>query len=787
MNSPAWIDRARRATAETPLGRLGQYELLAEIGRGGQGEVYRAVQPGTGRLIALKRIAGLGLAPGDALRARFAREVEALTRLSHPNVVTVHTTDVIDGHTILVMELVDGVPIDRWADERWAEHAGSLLTVLNAFASACDGVAHAHQRGVIHRDLKPGNILVSATGHAKVLDFGIAKVLDEHQQSQPTASVFLGTPGYAAPERYRAGAAEADARSDVYSLGLVLFRILTGREAFSRKDLPAQIGWPEIPCPSRFRTLPRECDWIVEKASSAEPERRYQTVAAFASDIRALIKGDPVAAAPPSTTYRLRKSIVRYRYAAAGIGVVAAALVASTAVSLFAAERARAALRSADAERARALIEAGRQEQVSSLMRGVLGSSAANTGGRPDISVREALDQAVKLNFPDPARRNADLDPMVESALRSAIGETYLGIGRFEEAVVHLGAAVDLDRGSADPSGNSALSTMTLLARAHRSVGNLVEAEAMLRRIVDARRARLPADGGALASALSSHGVSLRWLNRPTEAEACYREAMALFATYEGEESAGVAQMSQNIAIIQSRRGDHADAEATARRAIEIHERLYPQGNPDYSSALNVLGNVLWAAGKFEEGERVLRQSIEMDLAMSKAPEVGPASKMAMLAGRLASVNRLDEAIALAAESIPVFEQVGGPASGYALGTRANLSSYLRRAGRLDEAEQTCLAATRQSLSPLAEGSRVFAELAEVLILQGCTSEAEAALLRAWELQPEVTPALQPTRRDLAERIALFYQCRGTSDADYRTAQHWRDIVDSGGEGFPSE
>jgi tetratricopeptide (TPR) repeat protein len=785
-----WTNRLRSAHASDTHARLGSYEIIAEIGRGGQGEVYRAVQPGTGRLIALKRIAGISLAASDSLRRRFEREVEAATRLSHPNVVTVHAAEVVDGHTVLIMELVEGEPIDIWADARWREIPAALTVVLRAFASACDGVGHAHQRAVIHRDLKPGNILVNAGGQAKVLDFGIAKVIDESAGPMTAATGFMGTPGYAAPERYRQGASAADVRSDVYSLGLVLFRVLTGRDAFTANDPPTPGAWPTIPAPSRFRALPRECDWIVGKATSPEPERRYQSVEALARDIRALLNGAPVEAAPPSTTYRLRKAVVRYRFAAAGIALIAAAMLGATVISLAAAARARAAQQRAEDDRAttqaalkreqvalqaslaaerQARIEAARQEQMANLMRRTFAISGAGIGGSADTTIRQAIDFAAEHHFPDPAKRNPELDPLVEATLRWTIGDTYLEIGRFDQAVTHLKVASEIFEAEGGDQSKEFPAVIYLLGRALRLHGDNVGAEKTLRRAVEAfRRA---GNELSLAQALGSHGISLRWLNRPEEAAECYREAITLYDKVMGPDSRDASIVSKNLAILLSRAGQHEEAVARGRRTVEIQEKLSPKGNADLSNAYNDYGSILWAAGQTEEAVRFYRKSIEMDEAIYPKPEHRQATNLIAFGNRLDSVNRHEEALEIYLKAHSISEQASGQTHIMTLEPRWRAARQLRLLGRLDEAESLCRTVVeRESLPPSLQASLLAKELAEILIAQGRTEVAAAALQRAWDLLPSQTPTQPSARAELAAMIVAFHEQRGNA----AEAERWR-------------
>ncbi|TVQ76615.1 MAG: serine/threonine protein kinase [Phycisphaeraceae bacterium] len=795
LDSVDWAERVMAAMADDPeCGRLGEYELLEEIGRGGQGEVYKALQPRTGRVVALKRIAGIGLAPSETLRNLFAREVEALIRLSHPNVVGVYAAEVIDGHTLLVMEYVDGVPIDQWADECWSADEDALRRVLEAFACVCDGVMHAHARGVIHRDIKPGNVLVDATGTPKVLDFGIAKIIDEHHP-EATVSGFLGTPGYAAPERARSGAVRTDTRSDVYSMGVLLFRMLTGREAFEGKERASSESGMRIPAPSRYRTLPRECDWIVETATREEPDRRYQTVEALRADIRALLRGDAVAAAPASATYRFKKAVSRYRYAVAGSGVVFASLVIATIVSVASAERARDALRESESNRLalelalenersaleashaseeRALLEAARQQQISRLMRKVLGGSAQIVSARPNITVREALDRAVAEEFTDPERRSRNLDPLVEATLREAIADTYLGIGLHEQGVMHMRIAAELFRETRGIESDEYLAALNLLGSTLRAQGRLAEAETVLRETVDALRVRGASHVISLANALSSLGVSLRRQGKLDEALETYLESLALYDASQGPEGESSARLRLNIAIVLSHLGEHEEAIALLRRTLVDFERLNPEGSLDLCNGTNALGNMLWEIGEREEGEKLIRRSIELFKALYGGPAAATAWCMTTLAARLGGDGRNEEAIELGVEAMSIHDALSNHTSGAALQCRAHLAGYYRVAGRLSEAETVAGWALERELPRIAESSMLLRELGEIYVATERFEDAERVFLLAWEMLVDDLPVTVRLRESLAKRLSEFYEDNyGSTDA----SEHWRGIA----------
>jgi len=318
----AWLQHLRAAEAPVTLGHIGDFELIEEVSRGGQGIVFRARQPRTGRDIALKRMIA-GSFSSSSARARFEREVEAAAALNHPGIVTVYGMEIVDELPLYAMEWVDGEQITDWSVER----SRAPRALLECFALVCDAVQHAHSRGVLHRDLKPSNILVDADGQPHVLDFGLAKRIDtealEDGEQLTLSEDFVGTPQYAAPEQF-GGAGELDARTDVYSLGVVLFELLTGRLPFERRgsvtELLLAIQRETPPLPSSLEPrLGREIDTIVRTAMAREVHERYASVEALAADVRRYLAGVPIQALPPSNFYLVSKLVRRNQAAAAMI------------------------------------------------------------------------------------------------------------------------------------------------------------------------------------------------------------------------------------------------------------------------------------------------------------------------------------------------------------------------------------------------------------------------------------------------------------------------------------
>ncbi len=480
MAPPREISLGEKANGSSPRGsvdregtRIGRYKLLQKIGEGGCGVVWMAEQEEPVRRRVALKVIKLGMDTKNVI-ARFEAERQALALMDHPNIARVFDAGATDaGRPFFVMELVPGVPITKYCDQ----HNLSTAARLELFTQVCQAVQHAHQKGVIHRDLKPSNILVTlhdGEPTPKVIDFGIAKATQGRLTDHTLFTAFeqfIGTPAYMSPEQAEMSGIDVDTRSDIYSLGVLLYELLTGRPPFDPKSL-FQAGLDEIRriirevepvkpstrlntlgdadrdsvarqrsiSPAQLSPLIRgDLDWIVMKALEKNRNRRYETANGLALDIQRHLQNEPVSARPPTTTYRVSRFVRRNRFAVVAVSAVALALVIGTVVSTMQALRAKRAERLASIERSKAVDERAHAEDLLGFMLGDLRTQLAKVGR---LDVLESVGDKAMGYFSSRETSGMD-DPTLARRAKALtqIGEIRMDQARYSDAAAAFAEA----------------------------------------------------------------------------------------------------------------------------------------------------------------------------------------------------------------------------------------------------------------------------------------------------------------------------------------------------------
>ncbi|MDX2132961.1 MAG: serine/threonine-protein kinase [Planctomycetota bacterium] len=737
---------------EGPGSRIGPYKVLQLIGEGGFGSVFMAEQAKPVlRKVALK-IIKLGMDTRQVV-ARFEQERQALAMMDHPNIARVLDAGATDtGRPFFVMELVKGDPIVEYCDK----HNLSIEDRLELFAQVCNAVQHAHTKGIIHRDIKPSNVLVSTQDgkpHAKVIDFGIAKataskltektLFTEHRQ-------LIGTPEYMSPEQAE-GSLDIDTRTDVYSLGVLLYELLTGTTPFSSNELRSAayaeiqriIREVEPPKPStrlsqnadtiasiaakrqieprRLGTLVRgELDWIVMKALEKDRQRRYETPSGLAADISRYLSGEAVVAAPPSNAYRVKKFVARNKGPVLAGSAVAAALIFGLAGTAW---QAKVASEQRDVALAAQIAEADQRRQAELARAEALEQKARAEANEAEARLQKRIAEGVvkfqsdMLAAVDPfslpkdpktgeplkdrvtvlqaleAALNAidegslDGQPLVEAGVRSTIGNTLLALGRYQEALPVLQRALELRRAST-PGGSLELSqSLDSLASIHQYLSKHADAVRLYREALEMRQRFSPAGDPLIGIAMGNLGQSLWALGEFAEAESLLRGALAIELDQPSKAPGDRAHILDNLAKVLTELTKLDEAEQHMRAALDLRIAAFPPGHPEIAMGEGNLATVLIAADRHAEAEPLLRSSLAIRRAAYSANHPEVAVSVRKLAAVLRKLDKLAEAEPLYREALAI-DRATLPAGHPSIAASLNgLGLLMRDMKKDDEAE----------------------------------------------------------------------------------------------------
>lgn len=684
--------------------RIGPYELIEELGYGGMGRVFlaRRADGQFDQQVALKLL-GMGFPSADA-QARFLAERQILATLNHPNIARLLDGGVSEaGQPYFVMEVVEGQPIDQYCEA----HRLSLRERLQLVLDVCDAVQYAHQMLVVHRDLKPSNILVTDDGQVKLLDFGIAKLLNPDallsgEVPRTRTGLLPMTPRYASPEQVRGETITT--ASDVYQLGIVLYELLTGSRPYRVEGrTPSEVEriiceeTPTRPstavsqtadttdgptAPARFRTALRgDLDTIVMKALRKEPERRYDAVEQLAEDIRRTLDGHPVSAHPDTWAYRSRKFVRRHRWGVAVAAVIVTLLAGYAATITWYSQRTQTAL-----DRARE--EAQKLEQTTDFLAGLFERAdpyGTGTQAYSDtLTTSELLERGVGR-----ARSELSDQPAVQATILRTLGRLYRQRGNYDEAEPLLEEVLALQRGHPSSSALDWAKSLHELARLLRHKGELERAERLYHEALATQRAELgDTPHPDVAENLSELGIIAARTGAYERADSLFREALSMRRTLHGPDHPEVATALHALGLLHVLKEELGVAERMLRRSLDIRRNHVDDEDPYVAETLDRIGQVLVMQGKTGEAEPLLEKA--WAIREARFPEVHPAraTSLSNRARLFRAKEEYDTADSLFREAQEIYQTLYGTENMDAASTLFERGRVLQAKGKDADAER---------------------------------------------------------------------------------------------------
>ncbi len=685
------------------------------------GEVWRAEQTEPfHRTVALKLIkAGMDT---KAVVARFDSERQALALMEHANIAKVFDAGATPaGRPYFVMEYVPGLAITDYCDK----HRLTIKQRLQLFMQVCEGVQHAHQKAIIHRDLKPSNVLVEEVDNKpvpKIIDFGLAKAMGQRLTEMTMFTEVggvVGTPDYMSPEQADRDERNIDTRTDVYSLGVILYELLVGTLPFGSQELRQagmeamlqKIRRQEPPRPSTkikslgesskdsavmrreepeslARHLRGELDWITMKALEKDRTRRYGSPSELAADIQRHLQDQPVLAGPPSATYRARKFIRRHRF---GVGVAVAAVALLVA---FAATMAVQARRIAK-ERDRANREAETSKRVSEFMTNMFKVSDPGQARGNIITAREILDKASK-----DIGTGLSKDPAVQAQMMHVMGGVYENLGLYPQAQSLFTDAVQIRRGVLGPENPETLQSMSRLSGALREQGHYPEAEKLERETLDIQRRVLGPEHPDTLASITQLAAILYYEGRYSEAEKLGQQALESKRRILGPENPETLWSMVILASIFFDEGRLPDAEKLYHDALEVRHRVLGPDHPDTLSLMDGYATTLAEEHRNDEAEKLLRETLDIRHRVLGPGHRDTLMSMNNLANMLFLEARYGDAEKLAREALAIQRRVLGPDHPDTAMSTYNLGGIALHKGKPDEALALLREAVDHGLAP---------------------------------------------------------------------------------------
>ncbi len=657
-----------------PIEDFGPYHFLGPLGAGGMGEVYLAEDRAVGRRVAIKFLHNISFEAD--LRAHFIRETQMLARLEHPHIarlyeIGVHPT----GTPYSVLEYVEGKPLDQYCGET----ESPLETRMRLFRLICEAVQYAHSRAVVHLDLKPSNILVKEDGSPTLLDFGIARHLEDSDKPV-TQTQIRWTPAYAAPEQIRRE--PLGTYTDVYALGVILYELLARTHPYpidgrSPSEVEAMIAGEQEPrkpsdAPNRIeapKAAWNDLDVLCLKAIKKDVRERYHSVVELAQDVDRFLKSEPLKARPDKLGYRIGKFLRRHRgpvLASAAVVALIAALVTFYTIRLAKARDA-------------ALAEASRSQRIERFTLGLFGGDS-NAAPSTDLRVVDILDRGLQK------AQRVKSDPSFHADLYQTLGGIYHSLGQFDRADSLLQSALEARRSILGSNSPRVADTLLALGILRTDQARFVEAERLIREAVAIDRQYFSGDAPELGNALSSLGATLEKRGAFPEAIQVLDESIRILSA-PAADKADLVESLTYLANVHHSLGHDSVAEPLDRRVLMLDRQIYGNRHPSVAEDYINLGEIQKQMGMYEEAERNERLAVDITQAWYSRDSYELSVYFEGLAETLIYEHKYDEAARLLEEALKTQERVVGkshPYVAFALNLRGVIA--LKR-GNLNQAD----------------------------------------------------------------------------------------------------